>query len=332
MPTIDDLWAKLNSIEALIGGLRDKLQVTPSQIVITEGLSDISNALGLVEAGEGRFGNREQPGEGFSGVRIVYPPVNYGGSLYNIAGVDADTLMFGLRSSDGAGVFAGGQGIIDVNGLAFDDTASINAFRVFGVDQTYNGESMGAGDVLLGDNSTGKTNMLWDASAGELQIRRDATVVNRVASGQALSLGGCRVTKTTNQVLTNNTWTVITFDNEDYDDAGFHSTDANLGRMTIPAGYAGRYIMSAFAIFDAAANGERAYRILKNASTTAGNYLAVQGEVFDAGTAQGAQTLLVAGVTLSSGDYVEFSANQNSGSTLDIASGYRPCFVIQRVA
>jgi hypothetical protein len=38
-------------------------------------------------------------------------------------------------------------------------------------DQTHNNESLGTGDMLLGDNSAGQANLLWDKSAGELQVR-----------------------------------------------------------------------------------------------------------------------------------------------------------------
>src|SRR3990167_3760351 len=330
--TIPDIFRKMSDIEALIGGLRDSLMVTPSQVVIVQGLSELSSSLGLIKAGEFRSGNAFQPGEGFTGVRMLYPPVTVGGRAYNIVGMDADTLMFVLGATDGTAYAGGGAVILDALGLSANDTASLNAFRVFAIDQTYNSESVGAGDVLIGDNSTGKTNMFWDASAGELQIRRDATVVNRVASGRALALAGARAIKTSNQTLDYNVWVPVTFDAEDYDDAGFHDTGSNTDRMTIPAGHTGRYSMSAFAIFAVATNGDRSYRILKNGSTTAGNYLAVQGETLDAGTAQGAQTLFVAGVDLSSGDYVSFEASQNASTALAIDAAYRPCFVLQRVA
>lgn len=50
--------------------------------------------------------------------------------------------------------------------------AATTAFAVFATAQTYNYESVGAGDVLLGDNSTGKINLLWDVSEGDVILRR----------------------------------------------------------------------------------------------------------------------------------------------------------------
>ena len=110
---LDEVKKLRQSVEDLPGQLR----ITGASVVVVNGLSDIDENLGLVQAGEFRSGNRVSPGDGFSGVRIGYPGFTYGGSIYNIAGVDADTLMFGLRSSDGAGVFGGGNGIIDRSGI-----------------------------------------------------------------------------------------------------------------------------------------------------------------------------------------------------------------------
>jgi len=337
VPVIDDLFRKMSDIEALIGGLRDSLQIVPAQVVIVQGLSELSSSLGLIKAGEFRSGNALQPGEGFTGVRVLYPPVTIGGRSYNIAGMDADTLMFGLGATDGTAYAGGGAVVLDALGLSANDTANLNAFRVFAIDQTYNSESVGAGDVLIGDNSTGKTNMFWDASAGELQIRRDATVVNRVASGAALSLLGCRTYKTIAQAIpifgADSDWTSITFDEDDYDDAAFHDTAANTERLTIPAGMGGRYTVSAFASFDSATAGARSFRILKNGSTTQANIVAYQTEIFDAGTGGGPQTLSAAGINLAAADYVVFQGAQTAASTLDInISEAYATFTIQRVS
>ena len=46
---------------------------------------------------------------------------------------------------------------------------------VFATAQTYNSESMSAGDMLIGDNSANKANILWDYSAGQLLIRGGTT-------------------------------------------------------------------------------------------------------------------------------------------------------------
>jgi len=52
--------------------------------------------------------------------------------------------------------------------------ASTN-LAVFNVTQTWNSESMGSGDLLLGDNSSLKANLLWDKSEGTLLFRTGTT-------------------------------------------------------------------------------------------------------------------------------------------------------------
>ena len=52
------------------------------------------------------------------------------------------------------------------------------AIAIFGVAQTYNAEALGAGDLLIGDNSTNIANILWDKSAGRLYFRSGKTVNN----------------------------------------------------------------------------------------------------------------------------------------------------------
>lgn len=49
------------------------------------------------------------------------------------------------------------------------------SLSIFAVDTTYNSEDFGEGDVMLGDNSTDKANLLWDKSAGTLIFRGDTT-------------------------------------------------------------------------------------------------------------------------------------------------------------
>src|SRR3990167_1985353 len=51
---------------------------------------------------------------------------------------------------------------------------------VFSNAQTYNSESMGAGDVLLGDNSSSKANVLWDVSDSVLRFRGGTTTGARI--------------------------------------------------------------------------------------------------------------------------------------------------------
>lgn len=55
------------------------------------------------------------------------------------------------------------------------DTDSTRAFSVFNTAQTFNSESMGAGDILVGSNASGDTNFLFDDSEGKLYFRKGTT-------------------------------------------------------------------------------------------------------------------------------------------------------------
>jgi len=61
-------------------------------------------------------------------------------------------------------------------------------FQIFATAQTYDGESMGAGDVLLGDH--GNANMLWDASAGQLKFRDGTNTQVYIDTDGSLMAGG----------------------------------------------------------------------------------------------------------------------------------------------
>jgi len=107
---------KLVELQAQLDELKS-IAIAADQIAITNGLSDIDANLGLVTAGEVRSGNGQLPGHGFTGTRLAYPPLTYGGKTYHLVGVNNDTLQFGLSADDGTAVAGGGNIIIDADGI-----------------------------------------------------------------------------------------------------------------------------------------------------------------------------------------------------------------------
>jgi len=67
-----------------------------------------------------RLGNGLQPGYGFSGIRIAYPPVTYGGVDWNLVGIENDTLQAGIRASDGKIIAGAGTVILDDQGVTIE--------------------------------------------------------------------------------------------------------------------------------------------------------------------------------------------------------------------
>lgn len=116
---LEQIIAALDSIEQHVINIADTIRITGSQVVVSEGLSDISERLGLVQAGEFRTGNGLTPGDGFSGIRIGYPSFTYSGEDWHLAGVNNDVLQVGIRASDGTLLAGGGSVILDADGVLF---------------------------------------------------------------------------------------------------------------------------------------------------------------------------------------------------------------------
>lgn len=113
---VSDLDQRVANLESTIERIGGK------QIVVVGGISDISENLGLIHAGEFRVGNNKAPGQGFIGVRIGYPAFTYDSASWHIAGVNADVLQFGLSALDGKAYFGAGSAVLGSNGLKLTNT------------------------------------------------------------------------------------------------------------------------------------------------------------------------------------------------------------------
>ena len=66
-------------------------------------------------------------------------------------------------------------------------------FSLFANNQTYNTESVTAGDLLIGDNTTGKSNILYDHSAGQLLFRGGKTTNIYIDTDGSLNAGSVKI-------------------------------------------------------------------------------------------------------------------------------------------
>jgi hypothetical protein len=79
---------------------------------------------------------------------------------------------------------------------------------------------------------------------GLLHVKDSAgTVTSPYTGGGGSTASGARVYNSTAINLNNGTFTYLTFDTERYDDAAYHSTSVNTGRLTVPA--TGRFLIGA---------------------------------------------------------------------------------------
>ena len=117
--------------------------------------------------------------------------------------------------------------------------------------------------------------------------------------------------------IANNTNTTVLFDTEEFDTDAYHSTSTNTGRITIPAGKAGKYAINSAFFFQEAANGARVLNIHKNGS----NY--ARSQMPPDSISQIAVTLNLV-MDLAVGDYIEVVVFQNSGGSLNLYGGSAP--------
>lgn len=144
---------------------------------------------------------------------------------------------------------------------------------------------------------------------------------------------GSRVYKSADQTIPDTTTTTVTFDTESYDTDGFHSTVTNTGRLTIPGGKAGNYIVVANLAWASNATGYRIISInhFNSADTQLVQVLDSRSAVNGAGTRHTTSY----NADFSDGDYVTMAVVQTSTGNLnvDYGSGFQATgFSIIRVA
>ena len=133
---------------------------------------------------------------------------------------------------------------------------------------------------------------------------------------------GVRLTKSAVQSLANNTGAKITWDTETYDTNTFHDPSTNTSRITIPAGKAGYYSISATGAIAGNSTGQRYYAYYINGVYTQ-NFGRAAG--FSADTVLSGTLVL----NLAVADYIEVEAFQNSGGALDFQDGANSQFSAQ---
>jgi hypothetical protein len=112
------------------------------------------------------------------------------------------------------------------------------------------------------------------------------------------------------QSIPGSTDTTLTYDSEQWDTDGFHSTSTNTSRITIPAGLAGKYLISCSTSYGLNATGQRALYLRKN-GTNVKYFPGVAGSssVYTANHSSFVLNLAV-------GDYIEMIVYQDSGGSL----------------
>ena len=126
---------------------------------------------------------------------------------------------------------------------------------------------------------------------------------------------GCGVKKTTDQSLSNSTYTVVSWDSENFDTNTMHDNATNNTRITIPTGKSGYYLLTGGIAFNSNGTGNRIVRVYKN-----GADLRWLSSVAAANTGNFTIVPFSQTFSLTAADYLEIYAYQTSGGALSVMS------------
>lgn len=125
----------------------------------------------------------------------------------------------------------------------------------------------------------------------------------------------CRVYNNAAISITSGVNTTLTFNSERFDNATMHSTSVNTGRITIPSGGGGKYLVGGVVEWNAAAGGNYRDTRIRNNGTT------YHAGVTITPTGAASQVVPPVGVwSYSAADYVEMIATQDSGGAINVNS------------
>lgn len=174
------------------------------------------------------------------------------------------------------------------------------------------------GDLIVGTGAdtfsrlaVGTNDYVLTAASGEATGLKWAAIA-------APAFSGCALKRDADQTIANAALTVITFNQEDFDTDGYHSTVSNTDRITIPTGKGGKYLLTGTVQFNVNGTGRRyveirhyiggslSYGIASEATASASSY--VSGNISIIANA-------------SATDYFTLSCYQSSGGNLDILYG-----------
>lgn len=267
--------------------------IVTSKNIRSSTLAEISPILGLIQSFEFRTPG-DFTGGTYSGIRVTEDGI--------------ETYKSGART-----------GFIQSDGdLSFGSdlsAAATTGFLIFSQDQTYNGEALGAGDVMIGDNSASKPNILWDKSTGEMYFRI-GTSINGTLSSSFVSYGKqCRYTGAT-QSTTTGVYADVASWTENYAE-GFSVSGA-----IITVEETGLYQIICRTTWDPNGTGFRDAGLTLNGSPSnpAAN---TQGSASVYGYTTGIDEL-----TLTAGDEIKVAVRQTSGGNLNL---YSANLVIRRI-
>ena len=171
-----------------------------------------------------------------------------------------------------------------------------------------------AGDIVVGTGSGTYDNLPIGTTAQVLTA--DTTVspykVKWATPASGSTFAGASIFSTAAQTLSNATETTLTYTSEKYDTDAYFTVGTSNTRFTVPAGKAGKYLITATTGFVNNATGQRYAQIYVNGTgvnlaQTPGVSASIDVYTYNSYV-----------VSLAVSDYVELKAYQNSGGSLNV--------------
>jgi len=131
----------------------------------------------------------------------------------------------------------------------------------------------------------------------------------------SVTFAGCSLFNSAAISTSNDTYTTMTFNSENFDTDSYHSTSTNTSRITIPAGKGGKYLFYGNIAFAGSAAGVRTAALYKNNTSYLFFNTKEPGATYE-GSAE--ITLIVDAVAT---DFFELLVRQDSGGSLNTSSG-----------
>ena len=213
----------------------------------------------------------------------------YTGSAWAASGATGD--IEGVTA--GVGITGGGtSGTVTItNDMATTITASGDIVVGTG-SGTYDNLPIGTtGQLLTADTTVSPYKVKWATPVSGTTFA--GAQASFSASGQTVS-------------YTQNSNLILSFDFENYDTDGFHSTSTNKSRMTVPAGKGGYYLLAANGIFLGTVPGVSRIILYKN-GTQYGEALSYGGRIGDTAGNNNLSLIGSAVVAGAEGDYFEIA-------------------------
>jgi len=191
--------------------------------------------------------------------------------------------------------------------LVADSTQSTGlAYKTKGV---FNGLTT-TGDTIYSSSGTTQARLGIGSTGQVLTVAAGVPSWATPASGSTFA--GCSLYQTSTTAIPSSTLTTVLFDTESIDTDAYHSTATNTGRITIPSGKGGKYLIGFVLRWEGNTSAARDSRIYLNGSTIILENTA-PAPANSYGLSQTASLIY----PLIAGDYIELKGSQGSGSSLN---------------